>query len=325
MPARADGRLHVFFVNVGQGDTTVIVTPLGRVMIIDAVRPSKVAALLNDLGVRRGSDIDLLLITHPHYDHYSGASRVVNDYRVLQAVFCPFWNKFGLGPPGYRQLVGRAYQRGARCQFLSGYARLYPDTLIGNSATFDPSPQDCILELLGPTNELIASLEEQRVFDTNHLSIMSRVRWNETTLIVAADAQMENWAVFDNERMMSGRGQVLRAAHHGSGNGTQWERLNRLKPRVVVVSSDLTIGNGLPDVTGASVFARYAQDSRNPLVALTGDVGTIEVIVDANGVSITSFGDDRFGNVIFGNGVPLTPQNNATNWKTVLINKAVAL
>jgi competence protein ComEC len=82
----ADGRLHVYFVNVGQGDTTVIVTPTGRPIIIDATRPGKVAKLLEDLGLATGDDIDLLVITHPHADHFTGASRLVRDYRVRQSV-----------------------------------------------------------------------------------------------------------------------------------------------------------------------------------------------------------------------------------------------
>jgi len=39
MAATADGNLHVYMLSVGQGDTTVIVSPRGKVLIIDAMRP----------------------------------------------------------------------------------------------------------------------------------------------------------------------------------------------------------------------------------------------------------------------------------------------
>jgi competence protein ComEC len=324
--AAADGRLHIYFLNVGQGDTTVIVTPQGRVIVIDAARPAKLSRFLLDIGAAVGTDIDLLVITHPHSDHYSGAGRMVRNYRVLKAVFCPFWNAFGMGPLVYRQLVNDLHRQGAHCQFLSGYARFYPDTLSSSPTASTLTAADCCLELLGPTNELVASLEQQKLFDTNHLSIMSRINWQGLSVIIAADAQMENWAVFDNERMATNRNNILRAAHHGSGNGTQWERLKRLKPEVVVVSSDLEDRHRLPDVAGSAIFARYARDARKPLVAITGDSGSIEVIIDNAGHKIVnSFGETRAQNVVLANRVNLTRQNNPTDWKSVLIDKANAL
>ena len=48
MPATADGHLHVYMVNVGQGDTTVIVSPGGRLVVIDAVHPRKLISLLEE-------------------------------------------------------------------------------------------------------------------------------------------------------------------------------------------------------------------------------------------------------------------------------------
>ena len=97
-------------------------------------------------------------------------------------------------------------------------------------------------------------------------------------------------------------------------------------PDVVVVSSDLADRHRLPDVTGASVFARYTRDDRKPLVTLTGDTGTIEVIIAGNGNKVVnSFGDARGQNVKLANRVRLTRRTNPTDWKAVLIDKANAL
>jgi len=49
-------------------------------------------------------------------------------------------------------------------------------------------------------------------------------------MILAGDAQMENWAAFDQEGLLEDPCAVLKSAHHGSSNGTQWERLRRLEP-----------------------------------------------------------------------------------------------
>jgi competence protein ComEC len=323
----ADGQLHLYFLNVGQGDTTVVVIPAGRLVIIDAFRPGKVAKLLADLGLASGDDIDLLVITHPHYDHFSGASRLVKDFRVRQSVLSPFWNRLGMGLTTYQQLVANMYTRGAQCFFLAGYKRFYPDGISGLAGTPVVAIAECCLDMLGPTNGLVRSLEDQNMLDTNHLSIMSRIAWKGLGVVIAADAQMENWVIFDSERLMDYRNIVLRAAHHGSGNGTQWERLARIAPRYVIVSSDVNHGHGLPDVTGASVFARYAHKTiPQPLVALTGDTGTIHLTISAAGhISVDRFGDSLYQDVDFTQRTSLSPSTNPTNWRGILTARAVAL
>ena len=44
-----DGNLHVYMLSVGQADTSVIISPEGRVVVIDATRPTKLLQLLDDL------------------------------------------------------------------------------------------------------------------------------------------------------------------------------------------------------------------------------------------------------------------------------------
>lgn len=319
MAIPANGTLRIFFLNVGQGDTTIVITPLGRVIVIDATRPNKTTQFLRDLGGLPGDEIDTLVISHPHTDHYTAAGRLLIDYHVDNAILSPYWNSVGQGPPAYRQLAADIYNRQIRCTFLSGYARFFPDGRI---------PGNVQIELLGPGNGLIRSLEEQFLFKTNHLSIMSRITWSNRTTIVAADAQMENWATFDSEYLAVGGCNVLRAAHHGSGNGTQWERLDRLRPSAVIVSSDLTYHHRLPDVAGAAVFARFARPRilPGPLVAITGESGTIELVVDAGGqMEFFRYGDWRDDNVDLNNRIPLTTPTNPTDWKAILLNKANAL
>ena len=68
-----DGRLHVAFLDVGEGDAILIQTPHGSRMLIDG-GPSP-AALLAALGRRLpfwDRRIDLVLLSHPHDDHLRG-------------------------------------------------------------------------------------------------------------------------------------------------------------------------------------------------------------------------------------------------------------
>jgi beta-lactamase superfamily II metal-dependent hydrolase len=133
-------------------------------------------------------------------------------------------------------------------------------------------------------------------------------------MVFAADAQMENWAHYDREGLLEQSCDVLKAAHHGSKRGTQWERLERLAPKVVIVSSDPAATHELPDLVGSAIFLEYDEDEDHT-VALTSETGTIKITVDAAGFyDVVSFGegpDDLISGLLPG---PL-PQ---TDWASIL-------
>lgn len=324
MTATHDGNLHVYMLSVGQADTSVIISPKGTVVVIDATRPSKVLQLLSDLGL--DGTIEHLIITHPHDDHFSGGNSVAKSLTIEHATVAPFWHEFGLGPTTYRRLIGRLEAQGTNVNFLSGYSRWYLDhALMDDVAGGDPvvDPDAPFLELLGPTNGLVRLLEEANVFNTNHLTIMTRLAWREFRMISAGDAQMENWFFFDQERLMENRCQVLRAAHHGSMNGTQWERIDRLDPSEIIVSSDPDGRHHLPDMIGTANLTKF-DSMASRMAVMTRDSGSIHLTVTPGGKrSFERFGDDPAQKVNLGAAVPLDQQSNPTDWPA-LLNDRVA-
>lgn len=317
-----DGRLHIYAVNVGQGDTTVIISPAGKVIVIDAYRPDKLLNLLIDLGV--GDEIEYLIITHPHADHFRGANRLLSRFRIAQAVVAPAWHEFGLGPQTYRALIDNidSAPNNGEVTFLSGYKRWYPDNLLvtqpeANNPEVDQTAP--YLEFLGPTNALIRELEASSNFNTNHLSIISRVTWRNFRMIISGDAQMENWDYFRSEGLMREPCSVLRCAHHGSKNGTQWELIDRLAPNYVIISSDPTRGHQLPDLGSTGIFMSYDNNDRKTVV-MTRDSGTLH-ISSANGSNtprIEYYEDNHNENVDLTNATRLTHASDLSNFGELL-------
>lgn len=328
-----DTRLDIYVLSVGQADTSVILTPERRLIVIDAVSPAKLVRLLNALGFPAGSEITELVITHPHDDHFRGANRLLNEYRVCAAVLSPFWCSKGLGSPTYREMVKAMEARGVQTRFLSGYTRLYPDGAVTESAQPDWDSSTAYLEMLGPPNGLIQGLERAGELDTNHLSVFTRVTWKGFSMVFAGDAQMENWAAFDSEGMLERPCDVLKAAHHGSGNGTQWERLTRLDPKVVIVSSDPLRKDHLPDVVGAATFARLdvrdgrGNQDKKKVIALTKTTGTIRISAKAGGVSdLCCYGDaPEDDHIDLDKPVALAWNANPTDWQELLKDRVNAL
>ena len=73
----------VSFIDVGQGDTILIMTADGHTMLIDAGPPLAAGALLSYLNNRSVTVIDALVITHPDSDHLGGADDVLRAFTVL--------------------------------------------------------------------------------------------------------------------------------------------------------------------------------------------------------------------------------------------------
>lgn len=328
MAVAADGNLYIYMLSVGQGDTTIVISPEGNVVIIDAMRPMKILQLLNDLGWDDEAAIEHLVVTHPHADHYSGCNRLAANLQIQEATVAPFWHEFGMGPQTYRRLIGRLDDQNTKVTFLSGYGRWYPDGAmtippIGKDPEIDPDKP--FLELLGPTNGLVQMLENSNVFQANHLSIMSRMTWRSFRMINTGDAQMENWSFFDHERMLEAKCQVLRAAHHGSANGTQWERIDRLNPSCLIVSSDPASTHDLPDLCGAAIFAEF-DSGEGRIAAITKDTGTIRLKITAGGRStLRMYGELPTQDIDLAAGTPLTELSNPTDWRALLSERIQGL
>ena len=83
--AENEGKLSVYFLDVGQGDSTLFVLD-GKTILIDAGEidmGDRVVGDLKALGVTR---IDLLVATHPHSDHIGGMQEVLATFPVGQVL-----------------------------------------------------------------------------------------------------------------------------------------------------------------------------------------------------------------------------------------------
>ena len=315
MPVDSGGKLIIYCVNVGQGDTTVVITPKNRVVIIDAIKARKVIDLLEQLGLRRNEKIDHLIISHPHIDHYRAVIPLLNVFGAKEITFSSL-RRYERDTPGYVDIINTAADMGIPMNFLSGYNQIHPDD------SYFLDRKTTRLDLLGPSNEFIEDLYDSGNLVVNHYSIIARLVWGDFKMIIAGDAQMENWAHFDREKMLEDPCTVLRSAHHGSANGTQFERISRLKPRVVIVSSDPGGKDELPDLIGCTTMLRYHKKSSNPIVALTHRTGSIKIEVSESGSRKLSYYDDKKNDKInFSKESDLKRSTDPTKWKDLMLDK----
>src|SRR5262249_20878082 len=81
-PQAQAGTARIFFVDIGQGAGTLIVSPTGKTLLVDGGPPgggTKIGTLLTTLGI---NTIDYTVLTHYHIDHDSGLIELLDAGRV---------------------------------------------------------------------------------------------------------------------------------------------------------------------------------------------------------------------------------------------------
>jgi len=253
-----DGRLHVVFLDVGQGDAIFIQTPSGKQMLIDGGPSERV--LLSQLGRQMpfwDRTLDVMLLTHPDSDHVTGLVPVLERYWVetvihrqvaLDSEIYDYWLQLveAEGADVYRGEVGLQLNldRGLEVLVLHPGARL-------------------------PTGAQS---------NVNNSSIVARLTYGQASVLLTGDieAQVEHRLVADGATLAS---TVLKAAHHGSCSSTTEEFLMAVDPEVVVISvgADNDFGHPCAEVLGC------LERSGSPLYR-TDERGVIEVVSDGTRV-----------------------------------------
>src|SRR3989344_1217708 len=81
-PAQADGLVHVYFLNVGQGDAILIQGPDGTQILIDGGPGRRVIDELTAVMPITDRTIDVVIATHTDADHLTGLVEVLKYYEV---------------------------------------------------------------------------------------------------------------------------------------------------------------------------------------------------------------------------------------------------
>ena len=83
-----EGNLAVHFIDVGQGDSALIIAP-ERTVLIDGGDNGQGPNVLRYLAEQGVSEIDIMIVSHPHADHIGGLIEVLNHFSVGTLIMPP--------------------------------------------------------------------------------------------------------------------------------------------------------------------------------------------------------------------------------------------
>ncbi len=253
---QTDGRLHVFFLDVGQGDAIYIETPGGKQALVDGGPEFGGAArALSDRLPPWDRSLDLVASTHLDVDHSRGLLRVLESYKTGVVIA-------GLPDPEshlYPQWQKAVAQGSHRLVHLSAGQELALEEGLTLTALHPPA-----VPLRGPA------------WDSNNNSLVLRLSYGEISFLLTGDIE-EEAERFLARTAPSVQSDVLKAGHHGSNSSTTAAFLRAVNPRWAVISAGADNQYGHPH---ADVVSRLENAVGKANVFSTATQGTIHFSTD---------------------------------------------
>lgn len=237
------GKMEVHFIDVGQGDATLI-TCDGHAMLIDAGDYSKGTAIQNYLQKQKVKKLDYLILTHPDSDHIGGAPVIITKFGIDKV----FVSNYEKDNKTYQKLI----------QALDNKRLKYTTPAVGTSYFLGTAE----ITILGPND----------TYDNpNDASVALMVRNGENRFLFTGDAGE------DAEQDILAVGidlaaDVYKAGHHGSSTSTSQEFFEAVSPSCAVISCGEDNSYGHPHAETLNTFRMngvkvYRTDEDGTIVA----------------------------------------------------------
>jgi len=218
--------------DVGQGDSILVITPDGKTLLVDAggfgggplqapqdfdIGEEVVSPALWARGIR---SLDAVALSHAHSDHMGGMPAILRNFHPAD-----FWvgNNPHVAP--YDSLLAEASALGVRLHTLHA----------GDTFSFG----DAQVNVLAPMRDYRPGPEP-----SNNDSLVLHIAFGRTSALLEGDAEKPVEDAMIDEQGLSST--LLKVAHHGSATSTKPEFLARVSPQFAVISCGLRNRFGHP-------------------------------------------------------------------------------
>ena len=201
---------RVYFLNVSQGDSELIVFENNVKVLVDAGPDNRALKDLSQILSPLDHYVDLAIITHPQLDHYNGFNEILKYYKVGAVIYDGRESDL----ESWKNLVNLIKNQNIPLVAL----------LSGDKINY----RDNEIKILSPSIEFLGSAE------LNDVAIVSKVKTPSFSLLLTSDIgkNIEDFMVNNHLDLKS---DILKIAHHGSKYSSGIEFLKSVNPKVAVI------------------------------------------------------------------------------------------
>lgn len=250
----AASNVQVHFLNIGQGDATLIQTPNENILI-DGGGKGKGPEIVKYLNKYKVKSLTAVVSTHPDADHVGGLAYVIKNMKVSK-VYAP---NISHTTQAYKDFLLAVKNKNLKI------------TIAKQGLEIPTIAKDITLKFIAPVKTYAKS-------DLNNWSAVLHLKHNKKSFLFMGDAETKAETDMLAKNLIS-KVDVLKVGHHGSKDSSTAKLLNKAKPTYSVIS------------VGKNSYGHPTSDVLNRLKAVKSTVYRTDksgnVIFTSNGSKIT--------------------------------------
>lgn len=222
LPYWKNDDLTIYFIDVGQGDSTLIITPQNKTILIDGGGSSSNSynigeqILIPYLLDRKIKKIDYMLISHFDSDHCQGCIRVMEELKVKNIIIGKQYKM----SDNYKEFIEIVKKKNIKVNIVEAREKIG----IESGIYFD---------ILWPFSDNVIN---ENILNNN--SVVCKLFYEKTSILFTGDieeiAEKEIMEKYKNKKEIL-RANILKVAHHGSKTSSSEEFINIVKPKIALI------------------------------------------------------------------------------------------
>ena len=214
--------LAIYFLDVDQGDCILIESPAHTIYMIDGgsssmeeVNEYRISGALKYLGI---TEIDYSIITHPDSDHVSGILEILEDMGTenesigIKNIYIPKVE----GNKNYEKIQKLAAEKNV------GFYNIHTGIKFSEGSLQ--------IKCLHPSFDYVGE-------DVNNYSTVLDLEFNGFRALLTGDVETDGESILMSENLLAESYDLLKVAHHGSAGTSSAEFLNRVSPKLAIISA----------------------------------------------------------------------------------------
>lgn len=207
--------LQIHFIDVGQGDS-ILLTTKDKSLLIDSGPKEARKSLISYLKDRNIKNIDYIILTHPHEDHMGGMAKIISTFNVGK-IYSP---KITSNSKNYEDFINAVKEKNLKINVIKpGESSI---NLKDNISITFFSPEE--------------NYNDKSILENiNNYSPIIKITYLNNSIILTGDAEKEIEEKVI-EKNYSLKADILKVGHHGSSTSTTEDFLNKVNPKIAIIS-----------------------------------------------------------------------------------------